>query len=70
MKKITLLLLGMALSVGWANAYVLFKGDCSDEPGFVAPQQGGPPPPPPSHIASAETYIPYPGPPAAPMARS
>ena len=50
--------------------YVLFKGDGSDEPGFVAPTQGGPPPPPPSHIASAETYIPYPGPPAAPMARS
>jgi len=70
MKKFTLLLLGMALSAGWANAYVLFKGDGSDEPGFVAPQQGGPPPPPPSHIASAETYIPYPGPPAAPMARS
>ncbi len=41
-----------------------------DEPGFIPPPPRNAPPPPPSHIASAETYIPYPGPPAAPMARS
>jgi hypothetical protein len=53
-----------------ASGYVLFDGDGSDEPGFVAPIQGAPPPPPPANISSAESYIPYPGPPAAPMSRS
>lgn len=70
MKKLLWMACGMALGVGLAQGYVLFKGDGSDEPGFVNPQLGAPPPPPPSHIASAETYIPYPGPPAAPAARS
>ena len=70
MKKLMLMAVGAVLCAGLAHGYVLFKGDGSDEPGFVQPQYGGPPPPPPSHIASAETYIPYPGPPAAPQARS
>jgi hypothetical protein len=49
---------------------MLYDGDGSDEPGFVAPEMGKAPPPPPAHISSAETYVPYPGPPAVPMARS
>ena len=71
MKTIILLLIACMLFAPLiATPYVLFKGDGSDEPGFVAPQQAGPPPPPPAHIASSESFIPYPGPPAAPMARS
>ena len=70
MKKLLLVICGVTLSASLAQAYVLFKGDGSDEPGFVHPQMGAPPPPPPSHIASAETYIPYPGPPAAPAVDS
>lgn len=67
-KLITLILaITMALS---ARAFVLGPGDGSDEPGFVMPKIGAPPPPPPAHISSGETYIPYPGPPAAPQARS
>ena len=65
-----LMLAAILLASPSANAYVLFKGDGSDEPGFIAPHQAGPPPPPPAHIASSETYVPFPGPPAAPMARS
>lgn len=52
------------------GAFMLFQGDGSDEPGFVPPIQGAPPPPPPAHMASGETYIPYPGPPVVPQARS
>ncbi len=62
--------LGLLLSPPSAPGYVLFPGDGSDEPGFVAPAIGKPPPPPPAHMASAETYIPYPPPPVAPQARS
>lgn len=51
-------------------AYVLFEGDGSDEPGFVAPQIGKPPPPPPAHMSSGESTIPYPGPPTVPQSRS
>lgn len=65
-----ILALGVAAFATSANAFVLFEGDGSDEPGFVAPKIGAPPPPPPAHISSGETYIPYPGPPAAPQARS
>lgn len=53
-----------------AGAYMLYQGDGSDEPGFVAPAVGPPPPPPPAHVASAETYIPGPPPPVTPQARS
>lgn len=65
---------GMGLSwlcvLSRALAYILFPGDGSDEPGFVPPQMGKPPPPPPAHVASGESYIPYPGPPVTPQARS
>jgi hypothetical protein len=53
-----------------ATAYMLFDGDGSDEAGFVPPQKGKDPPPPPAHSSSGETYIPYPGPPATPQART
>ncbi len=69
MKKVMIALCVAAFAMS-ASAFVLGPGDGSDEPGFVAPKMGAPPPPPPSHIASGETYIPYPGPPAAPQARS
>lgn len=69
MKKL-LSALCVAASVTGAGAFMLFDGDGSDEPGFVAPKIGAPPPPPPAQISSGETYIPYPGPPAAPQARS
>ena len=69
MKKWMIALAAAALAAP-AHAFMLFEGDGSDEPGFVAPQMGAPPPPPPAHISSGETYIPYPGPPAAPQARS
>ena len=63
----------VAASLAWAAAtygFVLFQGDGSDEPGFVAPQVGAPPPPPPAHMSSGESFIPYPGPPVTPQARS
>jgi hypothetical protein len=60
----------LAVAASTSSAYVLFEGDGSDEPGFVAPLAGPPPPPPPANISSGESYIPYPGPPAAPLARS
>jgi hypothetical protein len=53
-----------------ATAAMLFEGDGSEEPGFVPPIVGSPPPPPPANIASGETFIPYPGPPVTPLARS
>ncbi len=62
--------LALFFAAATAPAFVLFQGDGSDEPGFVAPTVGKPPPPPPAHMASAETYIPYPGPPVVPQARS
>lgn len=68
MKK--LIAMGVVACAVAAQGFMLFQGDGSDEPGFVAPQVGPPPPPPPAHISSGETYIPYPGPPAAPQARS
>ena len=64
-----LLLMGLVVAAP-AGAYVLFQGDGSDEPGFVAPQMGPPPPPPPAHMSSGESYIPYPGPPVTPQSRS
>ena len=70
MKKLLLIVGSAALITGLAQGYMLFKGDGSDEPGFVSPHLGPPPPPPAAHIASAETFIPYPGPPAQPQARS
>lgn len=48
----------------------LFKGDGSDEPGFVPPPVRKEMPPPPANMAGGETLIPYPPPPAAPMSRS
>ena len=62
------LLVGMAAA---AYAQQIFPGDGSDEPGFVPPPGSNKkPPPPPKTISSAETFIPFPGPPAQPMARS
>src|SRR5512137_802933 len=60
----------LAVSSLNARGAMLFDGDGSDEPGFVAPIAGPPPPPPPAHMSSGETLIPYPGPPATPQARS
>lgn len=54
-----------------AGAWQIFEGDGSDEPGFVPPPvKTKLPPPPPRTVSSAETYIPFPGPPAQAMARS
>ena len=54
-----------------AHGYMIFEGDGSDEPGFVAPpEKPKAPPPPPANIASGESLIPYPGPPVTPQARS
>jgi hypothetical protein len=69
------LVLGLALAVAFGlapvQAKMIFEGDGSDEPGFVAPPEKPPkPPPPPANMSSAETYIPYPGPPATPQSRS
>ncbi|MBS3091484.1 DUF4159 domain-containing protein [Candidatus Pacearchaeota archaeon] len=50
------------------NAYA--SGDGSDEPGFVPPPTTILPPPPSAQISSAETTVPYPGPPVTPQARS
>ncbi|NLL84072.1 MAG: DUF4159 domain-containing protein [Lentisphaerae bacterium] len=52
------------------NAAIIFSGDGSDEPGFVAPPMPKAPPPPPANMAGGETFIPYPGPPAQPQSRS
>jgi hypothetical protein len=68
-KNLQILIVSISLTIA-AKAYMIFNGDGSDEPGFVSPHLGPPPPPPPSHIASAETSVPYPGPPGAPQARS
>ncbi len=46
------------------EAYMLFQGDGSNEPGFVPPVVGEPPPPPPARMSSGEAYIPYPPPPS------
>ena len=70
--KIACMVLALVLAgiAGKVIGGVLFDGDGSNEPGFVKPIEGAPPPPPPAHAASAETVIPYPGPPAVPQARS
>ena len=53
------------------HAEILGPGDGSNEPGFVSPPADAlKPPAPPAHIASAETLIPYPGPPAPSVART
>jgi len=72
MKKVLFLALvlaaGMPLS---GRSAILGPGDGSDEPGFVAPPADAmKPPAPPAHIASAETLIPYPGPPVFPQSRT
>lgn len=62
---------GLLTLTPFAGAGVLFDGDGSDEPGFVAPAaKPKSPPAPPANIASGESYIPYPGPPVTPMRRS
>lgn len=53
----------MKLLIVFVLAASLFKGDGSDEPGFVLP-------PPPANMSGGETLIPYPPPPATPMSRS
>lgn len=60
----------LAVIVAPTTAQVIFSGDGSDEPGFVAPIRANAPPPPPANMASAETYIPYPPPPAQPQSRA
>ena len=70
LKKLCLCVALSALGAAVAHGYMLFPGDGSDEAGFVAPKVGAPPPPPPAHMSSGESYIPYPGPPAAPQSRS
>lgn len=62
--------LGFALLAGAVGAGIIFDGDGSTEPGFVAPPQPKAPPPPPANISGGETLIPYPGPPAQPQSRS
>ncbi len=70
MKTIKIALLSTLLTAGFAlsgHAAIIGPGDGSDEPGFVAPPADAmKPPAPPAHIASAETLIPYPGPPVFP----
>jgi len=54
-----------------APAGIIFNGDGSEEAGFVPPpQKARNPPAPPANISGGETFIPYPGPPAAPQSRS
>ena len=54
-----------------AQGSILGPGDGSDEPGFVPPPaEAMRPPAPPAHISSAETLIPYPGPPVFPQSRT
>lgn len=48
----------------------LFKGDGSDEAGFVPPPVRKEIPPAPANMAGGETLIPYPPPPATPAART
>ena len=60
----------LALLAGSLGAGIIFDGDGSGEPGFVAPPRPKPPPPPPANISGGETLIPYPGPPAQPQSRS
>lgn len=49
----------------------IFPGDGSNEPGFVPPpRKAAMPPPPPRTVSSAETFIPFPGPPAMAMSRT
>ncbi len=60
-----------ALLVAAAHGQMIFEGDGSNEPGFVPPPvKPKQPPPPPAQIASGESFIPYPGPPVVPQARS
>jgi len=61
-------LTGLA-SGAWGGG-MIFDGDGSDEPGFVPPPHKKSPPAPPANMAGGETYIPYPGPPVTPLARS
>ncbi|MDD5707890.1 MAG: hypothetical protein PHR35_18385 [Kiritimatiellae bacterium] len=69
-RAMVVLLLAFGLTVPCV-AGMLFDGDGSDEPGFVPPPPKPPlPPPPPANMAGGETYIPYPGPPVTPAARS
>ena len=64
------LISGLWSSVAPLQAQMIFAGDGSDEPGFVAPIKPNAPPPPPANMASAETFIPSPPPPAQPQSRS
>jgi hypothetical protein len=64
----------LVIAIGSAHAQWIFQGDGSEEPGFVPPYKKDDkpklPPPPPANMSSAETAIPYPGPPAQPQSRS
>jgi len=72
MKKLLFLAVVLAASLPISgHGAILGPGDGSDEPGFVAPPADAmAPPAPPAHIASAETMIPYPGPPVFPQSRT
>lgn len=68
-----LVVAAMCVAVGrpLAHAGIIFDGDGSDEPGFVAPPEAPPKPaPPPANMAGGESFIPYPGPPVMPQSRS
>ncbi len=61
----------VAVTATPSQAGMIFDGDGSDEPGFVAPPRKPPqPPPPPANMAGGESYVPYPGPPVTPQSRS
>lgn len=61
----------IALAPFDSTAGIIFAGDGSDEPGFVAPPPRPPqPPPPPANMSGGESYVPYPGPPVTPQSRS
>ena len=72
MKTTTICSIFAAAAVSFTlHAEILGPGDGSNEPGFVMPPADAlKPPAPPAHIASAETLIPYPGPPAPSVART
>ncbi len=76
MNKLQYILFGsaaglLALAPLDSSAGIIFAGDGSDEPGFVAPPPRPPqPPPPPANMSGGESYVPYPGPPVTPQSRS
>jgi hypothetical protein len=65
------ILCGIILLVTTLHGFAGLHGGGDGELGFVAPPRNiTPPPPPPKNIASAETFVPFPGPPVVPQSRS